>query len=72
MIGRIQCEEMFRQQYLHRRASLPSDPVPASFLPGGGNPGVPQVPPDAQQDNIRLKMTPLEWVLGVHGRRVGD
>lgn len=32
---------------------------------------VAQVPPDAQQDDIGLKMTPFEWLLRVHGLGVG-
>ncbi len=33
--------------------------------------GVPQVPPDTQQDDVGLKMTPFKGVLGVHGSGVG-
>ena len=30
--------------------------------------GITQVPPDTQEDDIGLEMTPLKGVLGVHGR----
>ncbi len=33
--------------------------------------GIAQVPPDAQQDNVGLEMTPFKWVLGIHGAGAG-
>lgn len=30
--------------------------------------GIAQIPTHAQQDDVRLEMTPLKGVLGVHGR----
>ncbi len=33
--------------------------------------GIAQIPPDTQEDDVGLEMTPFKWVLGIHGSGAG-
>ena len=53
---------------LHRRMVYCESSLSHHLFQVAVTQGIPQVPPYTQQDDVRLKVTPLEGVLWVHGR----